>query len=300
MTSIDRADDMTCDAFAGALSAYLEGGLDPSAGAGEGEAVASRARVEAHAARCADCAALLKDLRAISVEAAMLPMLEPSRDLWSGIAARIEAPVVSIANGASLPRAQRRGRWFVPAAAAALMLATAGVTYVATKASLQQPQVAAGPAEPLRDTGSPDAGVDPTSRLSASVIGQARVASQDSLAAIQRVDPPMRPRPSGPERQAPRMLVSRADAVGSSVDSLYGREIARLRTIISQRSGTLDPTTVQVIEQNLGIIDSAIVRSRAALRRDPASGFLNEQLTSALEKKVELLRTVATLPVRTS
>ena len=291
MTTIDRSDDMTCDAFAGALSAYLEGELD----------ISSRAQVEAHAGRCADCASLLAELRAISAEAAMLPVLEPSRDLWDGIAARIEAPVVSIATGASQLRARRRGRWLAPAAAAAaLMLLTAGVTYVATKASLEQPQVAQATAQPSRDSVSPVTSDDPTTRMAEAVIGQARVVGQDSLEAIRRVDPPIRPRPSGPERQATRLLVSRADAAASAVDSLYGKEIARLRTIISQRSGALDPTTVQVIEQNLGIIDSAIVRSRAALRRDPASGFLSEQLTSALEKKVEHLRTVATLPARTS
>jgi hypothetical protein len=294
MTSIDRADEMTCDAFAGALSAYLEGEL-PATGAG------SRAEVEAHAARCAECAALLADLRAISAEAAALPPLEPSRDLWEGIAARIEAPVVSIAPRAGLPRAARRTRRLAPvAAAAALVLVTAGVTYVATKASLREPSIASAPAQP-RETAAPDAADDPTSRLADAVVGQARVVGQDSLDAIQRVDPPFRPRPSGPERQAAGLLVSRrADAAASTVDSLYGQEIARLRAIISERSAALDSSTVRVIEQNLGIIDSAIVRSRAALRRDPASGFLNQQLTSALEKKVELLRTVATLPARTS
>jgi len=42
----------------------------------------------------------------------------------------------------------------------------------------------------------------------------------------------------------------------------------------------------------------AVKQARAALQRDPASGFLTEQLDNALQKKAELLRTVALLPSR--
>ena len=71
------------------------------------------------------------ELRAIARAAAELPELEPSRDLWSGIAARIEAPVValptSVMDGApqrvSLP--WRR----LAIAASLLVVTTAGITY---------------------------------------------------------------------------------------------------------------------------------------------------------------------------
>ena len=46
-------------------------------------------------------------------------------------------------------------------------------------------------------------------------------------------------------------------------------------------------------------IDQAIRQSREALARDPRSRFLDQQLNSALDKKVELLRTAALLPSRT-
>ena len=42
-----------------------------------------------------------------------------------------------------------------------------------------------------------------------------------------------------------------------------------------------------------------IVLLVAALAKDPASGFLANQLNHSLEKKVELLRTAAMLPART-
>jgi hypothetical protein len=45
----------------------------------------------AHRAGCAECAALWTELAAIGAEAAQLPTLRPSRDLWSGIEARISA-----------------------------------------------------------------------------------------------------------------------------------------------------------------------------------------------------------------
>jgi hypothetical protein len=54
-----------------------------------------------------------------------------------------------------------------------------------------------------------------------------------------------------------------------------------------------------VLEQSIAVIDSAIAQSRAALIKDPASGFLATQLNHSLEKKVELLRTAALLPSRT-
>jgi len=72
-----------------------------------------------------------------------------------------------------------------------------------------------------------------------------------------------------------------------------------LQTIVSSRRDQLDPATVAIIERNLNIIDAAIAQSKAALVRDPASKLLGEQLTHALDKKVELLRTAAMLPLST-
>jgi hypothetical protein len=79
----------------------------------------------------------------------------------------------------------------------------------------------------------------------------------------------------------------------------YGDEIARLQNVIATRKKDLDPSTVSVIEENLKVIDAALKKSRDALARDPASGLLTDQLKTVLDKKVELLRTVALLPSRT-
>ena len=72
-----------------------------------------------------------------------------------------------------------------------------------------------------------------------------------------------------------------------------------LQRVVTERKAQLDPATVAIIEKNLQIIDAAIAQSRAALAKDPASRLLSDQLTHALDKKVELLRTAAFLPSST-
>ncbi|MDF1506345.1 zf-HC2 domain-containing protein, partial [Roseisolibacter sp. H3M3-2] len=78
--------DAACAAVDERLMDYLEGEL----------AAADRARLDAHLAACARCRALVADLRALSADAAALLALRPGRDLWAGIAERIEAPVVPL------------------------------------------------------------------------------------------------------------------------------------------------------------------------------------------------------------
>ena len=79
----------------------------------------------------------------------------------------------------------------------------------------------------------------------------------------------------------------------------FAGEIVQLQSVLSQRRAQLDPETVKVVEDNLNVIDMAVKRARAALSKDPASGFLTRQLDNALQKKVDLLRTVALLPAST-
>jgi hypothetical protein len=80
---------------------------------------------------------------------------------------------------------------------------------------------------------------------------------------------------------------------------IYDQQISAMRQILDARRDRLDPKTVAIIEKNLGVIDTAIAQSRAALARDPANGFLAGQLDASLNTKLELLRTVAMLPART-
>jgi Putative zinc-finger len=276
--------DMTCEAFDAALPDYLEGTLDGS----------SRASVERHLRECVRCAGLVRDLENIQKEAAALPDLVPSRDLWSGIEARIAAPVIPLA---ARPERQKR---FVPAwmgiAAAALIVSTAGVTYLLTARSLRpggDSRVAqANPATQVQSTNpGTHTGAGPTEAGGAGV--PTNLPGQ----------PDNSPSPQGSATTrtgVPVILASQnAQSEPSQSDAVYGREIEMLQTIVRQRRTQLDSSTVAIIERNLQIIDNAIDQSRAALARDPASMMLSQQLTHALDKKVELLRTAAMLPAST-
>jgi anti-sigma factor RsiW len=269
--------NMTCEAFDTALPDYLEGTLDDS----------RRASVERHLSECVRCTSLLRDIENISKQAAALPDMVPSRDLWQGIEARIAAPVIPLA---ARPERQRR---VVPAwigiAAAALIVSTAGITYTLTARSF-----GAAPNPAITRIPSPDSqtqaatGATPTSPVDVGVPGTQRVGTASPA------------NTTAPDRSRPPVSLVKATATDREhSDQVYGREIDMLQNIVSQRRTQLDSSTVAIIEKNLKIIDHAIEQSRAALAKDPASRMLDQQLTHALDKKVELLRTAAMLPANT-
>ncbi len=276
--------NMTCEAFDAALPDYLEGTLDDSL----------RASVEMHLRECVRCASVVRDIENIREEAAALPDLVPARDLWEGIEARIAAPVIPLT---ARPERQRR---FAPAwmgiAAAALIASTAGITYMLTARSLAPSQggsvaqgtPAAGRTEPQIDVGSTQQpSTNPLAAAPQQVDGggSANVSQGGGT--------------SGQRLRIPASLASQTQSGSSHSEVVYGKEIEMLQRIVSQRKTQLDSSTVAIIEKNLQIIDAAIERSRAALAKDPASLLLSEQLTHALDKKVELLRTAALLPAST-
>ncbi|HSL69336.1 MAG TPA: anti-sigma factor [Longimicrobiales bacterium] len=75
-----------------------------------------------------------------------------------------------------------------------------------------------------------------------------------------------------------------------ALEGKYDMAIAELQEVIEQQRSRLSPTTIQLLEENLRIIDQAIRESRAALEQDPANPMVNEMLWSAYEKKLDLLR----------
>lgn len=250
----------TCEQFDAALSDYLENALDP----------AERTALESHASMCDRCRALLAELSAITTSAAALSDLEPSHDLWPAIAQRITAPVVALPGAAARRESRPSARpWYLApaslaAAAAVLIAVTASVTTLAIRSAHTSAPV----------------GV---------------VAANNPASATRRID-------SQIDIPAPAPRVTNASATRPNavpVQEVYAREIAELDSIARDRRSHLDTSTVAVIEKNLHIIDQAIAQSRAALSRDPNSGFLHHQLNDALNQKISLLRTVALLPART-
>lgn len=258
---------LDCDGFADALTDYLEG--DASDGV--------RLGVDAHASSCAACRQLLADLNSMRVEAAALPQLTPSRDLWSGIAERIDARVIPMEAPLMARGVMARRTWLRPAAAvAALVVLTAGVTHYLTRASLSAPAAQIATTTPV----APLAAAEPTATI---------VSTSTEL--------PTTPHAGSRATPAVARLAS-AERVTDAADPVFAGEISKLRKIVRERRSQLDPKTVAVLEQSIAVMDSAIAQSRAALEKDPASGFLATQLNHSLEKKVELLRTAALLPTR--
>jgi anti-sigma factor RsiW len=275
--------DMTCEAFDAALPDYLEGTLDGSV----------RASVERHLRECVRCAGLVRDIENVRDEATALPDLVPSRDLWAGIEARIAAPVIPLP---ARPERQRRlVRAWMGVAAAALIVSTASVTYLLTARSMgsgADSRVAVGTPAPQTQatmTATPGATTaGPESAGAGAGVGR-NVPDQSGVTGLAQ-------KSTEPSRSG----VSATPASRSqSSDAVYGKEIEMLQNIVKQRKTQLDSSTVAVIQRNLDIIDAAIAQSRAALARDPASRMLGQQLTHALDKKVELLRTAAMLPAST-
>ena len=270
-----------CDVFAERLGDLLERDVDE----------ASRAALEAHALSCADCGALLSDLRELRIDASNLPTLAPSRDLWDGISRRIDAPVIPLHSGAT---AIERGaisrpgwrRWASMSAAAGLLVAaTAASTYYLTVRFRSQGSASAVATLSPANTDTNVVAPERTPPRAVAVVDSAKRAAPVSKQS---------------ERAASVTAVPTARLVSAkpSAEQVYTNEIARLRVIVERRRAQLDPVTVGVIERNLKVIDDAIAQCKLALTKDPASRFLMESLNNALENKVQLLRTATMLPAR--
>ena len=271
---------MSCDRFADVLADYLERDVDET----------TRTSVEAHAQSCANCGPLLADIRALRVEAENLPELAPSRDLWKGIAERIETPVVAL-NAAPVSTwdsgKRRRGAAWLGLAAAGLVAVTATVTYELTaRTHTAMPvQVAA---VPTNSSASPSGAHIGAPSTRATPGGEAVSDPRNNSVAAPDVA-----KPEAPATTQPSASLA---ASHTSIEQTYDGEIARLRAVVRQRRSQMDSTTIVVLEHNLKVIDDAIDQCKKALGKDPNSRFLMESLNDALDSKVQLLRTAATLP----
>jgi hypothetical protein len=244
---------MTCDDYEELLPRHLENELSTD----------ELDRVERHLATCRRCWALRDELIDLARAAAELPTMTPARDLWTGIAERIETPVIALDTGEhAIPQRPRRRSYRLAAAAAALVIGTAATTFGVVRGIYQRDSAIAAGAE-VTD-------ISPVS------------------------DPASYPVYGG--GQTGILLVT--DQLGSA-DAAYAREIAELRSALERRRPRLDSATVAILERNLAIIDSAIAQSKAALEKNPNSAMLSRQLDRALGRKVEVLRSAVVLPVST-
>jgi hypothetical protein len=213
------------------------------------------------------------------------PISEPSPPTIEPPLPAAEAPVSTPAPAISL--AERREKRWEPArvglAAAALVLVTAGSTFLLTERWLGRDRTT----YVVSDTSN--------RRLSSSLTppgGQgirAPGAGREQAAADSTHS-------SGPLPSSLTLATASAPQVTRSPDEVvYDKEITMLQGMRRRRKDELDASTAAVIERNLRIIDSEIAQIRAALQKDPGSPVLGDQVSRALELKVELLRRVAML-----
>jgi anti-sigma factor RsiW len=242
------------------LSDYLDGEL----------ADEERRAVDAHVRGCAECLAVLNDLkrvvaRAQEVAAAPRP---PAADLWAGIAARIESRHSAAgarahgakADVAAFPvRARRRVTFTLP------QLAAAAVVVAAVSAGIVWS--VAGRSDGLRYA---------TTAPGASRDGVAQPFAAQDAAHASNAD------------GARAVPVSMADAQ-------YDAAVVDLEKALKQGRGRLDASTIAIVEHNLQIIDQAIDQAREALATDPANTYLSGYVVEARRRKLDLLRRAAAL-----
>ena len=130
---------MKCaDLQADVLVDHVDGRLDPS----------EQRDVERHLEACADCRALVTDLRSIRAAAFMLDRREPPAQVWAALESAIAAEPLPRARVLLIPTKQNWPVWL--GAAAVLMLATVIGLWPLLNGTLSStnPQVAAAPDSP--------------------------------------------------------------------------------------------------------------------------------------------------------
>ena len=178
------------------------------------------------------------------------------------------------------------GRERIGLAAAALVLVTAGSTFLLTVKWF-------GPASVSNVASATGAQRLPSSGKAAAEQGNGRRATGRNQGA-----PDSSILPLSRAALGSALIVSATSAppvTASPENVVYDKEINVLQRIVRRQKAGLDTSTVTVIEKNLGSLDSAIAQIRAALKKNPESSLLDAQASRALEMKVELLRRAAML-----
>jgi len=229
------------------LSDYLDDELEAT----------ERAAVDAHLRECADCTAVLNDLRRViaRAQAAAAAARPPQTDLWTGVAGRIER----------IHQPRRVSLTVMQLAAAAVLVAavSGGLVWQFGISKGLRNQTSASGEVAQTFPGSPERATRDSGRAAES----GTFAGTDSVA-----------------------------IVGVSLaDDQYDAAVADLERALKQGRGKLDKATIAVVEQNLQTIDQAIAQAREALASDPANSYLSGHLVETRRRKLDLLRRATAL-----
>lgn len=94
------------------------------------------------------------------------------------------------------------------------------------------------------------------------------------------------PASAGPDVQDPVLAQAERD---------YETAASALLAALQQRRQVLTPDTIAGVQQNLQVIDSALVQVRQALVKDPRNPDLNRMLVATHRKKLDVLQRVVRL-----
>ncbi|MEO5902549.1 MAG: hypothetical protein ABIQ55_00900, partial [Gemmatimonadaceae bacterium] len=218
---------MTCGECDELFLDYFEDTLD----------VSTLSRFNEHTSTCLRCQTLIRDVNGIRGQAAVLPDFPPSRDLWSGIEERIQPEIRSIAtrSGGTISK-----RWLATAAAA-LVVATSGVTYLATARSIIKPVVVTTPKIALP----PQVGTAPELATSAPNGEPSAAAVAPRVGAAPRTRIPLIV-----AGVSPKMSLA-SSAPPTAPELAFSGEIDQLQSVLVERRAQLDPETLKVVEDNL-------------------------------------------------
>jgi anti-sigma factor RsiW len=232
-----------------------------------------RVMVQRHVDACGECRAEVAAIQALLAEAAALPRaVAPPRDLWAGIAPRLEprglALLEPVEETRVIPFAPARRHWQPPrwalqvAAALVLVAGSSAITArVVKQAGPRGGPVALSPIHANPGQTTPvAAGLSPARPLAAPAGGRTATGAQTAFAAF------------------------------APAEESYQTAIADLQRVLATKQGQMAPETVQTLERNLRIIDAAIAESRAALEKDPNSRELTQMLGATYDAKVKVLR----------
>ena len=246
--------------FTDQLSDYLDDDLSS----------VERDTVEQHLRGCAECRAVLNDLKRVVAEAQTLPPRPPQAELWNGIADEIKGTGLGT-KGTGV--GARHHPTPVPFRLAFTMpqLAAAAVILVAVSAGLAW-RIADGAAR----------------ARSAVIVASGAAQPGDNPGGASAAVPVERDAPLSPS------IVQVAYA-----DAQYDAAVADLEKALKLGRGRLDASTIAVVEHNLQIIDHAIAQAREALAADPANSYLSGHLVDARRRKLDLLRRATELTSET-
>ena len=242
-----------------------------------------REAVDAHLKGCAECTALLNDLKRVVATAQAIAPRPPEADLWAGIAERLDGRVAGIGVRVT-PFAARQSRriafTFPQLAAAAALVATVSGGLVwqlrpALSGTLGDTARAVG-----GDAKAMPYGAVPDDRASVDTGASPADAGSPDVGRFRGVD-------SGGSN-------ARIETVGLA-DAQYDAAVADLEKALKDGRGRLDASTISIVEHNLQIIDQAIEQARQALVTDPANSYLSSHLVETRRRKLDLLRRAAAL-----